>query len=255
MTCQATLAQALLTTCPRVSVPPDINLGALLARYPLCAQSFSEALQLSPPQRYPYLMAKRRQTLRTGWVIRGIVDGETVDEHVRGLVRLYTLWQGFVRQNGVVLPMDGHLAETPLMLEVHDDAEGITGDWARHDPQRPSREEKVLLERLAMHVVNQDSPLGEARIQAFEAHLDLRLTTAQLVHDLDAIQAVVVATYYDQTLANGLAIAEEFLPNVRARLFLPATRQFLEAFEHSQPLRQQLLGEAATIFAERTTAP
>ena len=247
----AHLAQTLLAMCPRVVEPSSISLANLLERYPLCAKNFSEMIRLPPSSRYSDLLTRRRQTLRTGWLVRGVIHGETVDEHVRGLVRLYRFWQEFSEGHGIAPVAGGTTEEIELMLEVHDDPEGITGDWDREDPERPQREEKCLLERLVMHVVNQGDALGEQRIKAFEDHLNLSLPTAQLAHDLDAIHAVVVAAYYDESLGGGLAIEQKFLSNVPQRLHLRGTLKLLDSFRYDPPLRHRLLEATANLFAER----
>ncbi|MEM9336568.1 MAG: HD domain-containing protein [Patescibacteria group bacterium] len=141
----------------------------------------------------PDVWAALAKIERTGWVMRGISDPETVQEHTLALIRLaeeiHTI--GEYKANGLF-----------QILEVHDWPEAIVGDEViiEYDEEK-RRRLKVLKNRKEVEAMKEITrPLGEVGKEINALWLRYENSsdeTAQFAKELDKYQAVEQALTYE----------------------------------------------------------
>lgn len=132
---------------------------------------------------------------RTGWVLRGIEEPESVAAHTWGTALLCLLYAD--RAEGAV---DRDRAIS--MALVHDLAEARTGDFATRaddESQRVSTEEKAALERDA--IIDLLDPFRNRNcdtLSLWEEYEARQTPTAQFVKDMDLIDNCLQALAYER---------------------------------------------------------
>jgi putative hydrolase of HD superfamily len=129
---------------------------------------------------------------RTGWVLRGIEDPESVAAHTWGTATLCLLYAG--RVDGV----DRDRAVS--MALIHDLGEARTGDVATRandDAQRVPDEEKTARERAA--IADLLEPFADRDLRPlWEAYEARETPTARFVKDMDLIDCCLQALKYER---------------------------------------------------------
>jgi putative hydrolase of HD superfamily len=132
---------------------------------------------------------------RSGWMLRGVQDGESVSEHSWHVVTL--VWA-----LGPAVPGIDLLRALELAI-VHDLAEVRIGDLprtaARYLPAgaKHAGEEAALAELLA--------PLGERAVELYREYHQRSTREARLVAACDKLQLMLKVTLYERWGAGGLA--------------------------------------------------
>jgi len=150
---------------------------------------------------------KLKQIERTGWVMRGVKDPETVYEHTASLVKLAESLQADLRLTTTELDDLQHI------LEVHDWAEALVGDQFVPNEDRASYEEQKLIkaeaERTALERLLHDKPYKQTVADLFARYEVGADPIAILAKQLDKYQALELALEYEQE--QGIPLFEEFL--------------------------------------------
>ncbi|WP_254522755.1 HD domain-containing protein [Natrinema caseinilyticum] len=133
---------------------------------------------------------------RTGWVLRGIENPESVAAHTWGTALLCLLYAD--RTEGAV---DRDRAIS--MALVHDLAEARTGDFATRaddENQRVTAAEKAALEREAITaLLDPFRDRDRDTLSLWEEYEARRTPTAQFVKDMDLIDNCLQALAYERT--------------------------------------------------------
>ncbi len=158
-------------------------------------------LELIAPKVYQSLQDLKR----TGWVMRGVKNPESVKEHTEALVTLAE----------ELIPLLSHDETQGLleMLEVHDWPEALHGDEVilklKPDERKALKEVKFENEKRALTTICKDLPNGDEFMLLwlrFETSDD---PAAAFGRQLDKYQAVEKALEYEQS--QGIALFDEFL--------------------------------------------
>lgn len=143
------------------------------------------------------LLGKLKDLKRSGWVMKKVLAPESVADHSWGVALL-----------AVLLTPEGLDRLKCLQLAiVHDLQESIVGDITPTDGI--SREEKSRRECAAVALLAEKLNFPEltALFEEFEA---LETPEARFVKDLDRIEAVLQAKYYDMTQRSPEKLFSEF---------------------------------------------
>lgn len=167
-------------------------------------ESPSKSLELRFARFAPKIWQKLAEISRTGWVKRGILEPETVQEHIISLLKLISTFSHLD---------ENKKREIREMLEVHDWPEALVGDIVTYsnDPEERKRllKEKEMLERDAMkkicEAIGEEGGTIFALWERFENSMD---DLAVFARELDKYQAVEKAAEY-QTIHN-IPILDEF---------------------------------------------
>lgn len=147
-----------------------------------------------------------RNIPRTGWVMSGVPDPETVYDHTVALVELAS-------DLASDLALDPQELDTlQLILEVHDWPEAIVGDEVildkNPDDHQVSKVNKHKQEAAAMQTLCAEYDFGPTALAAWLQYEEQATDIAQLAKELDKYQAVELAlTYEAQT---GIPLFAEF---------------------------------------------
>ncbi len=157
----------------------------------------------------PDVWATLGKLQRTGWVVRGIENPETVQEHI---VALRELVIGIA--NELTEFSDKDKQDILDMLEVHDWPEAVIGDLVNIHPDEAERkriaEQKFKMEKEAMTQICRD--LGDTGIEIFNAWLRFEESSdpvAAFARQVDKFQPIEKALEYNRAGENGLP--EEFI--------------------------------------------
>jgi len=143
---------------------------------------------------------------RTGWVIRGVEDPETVYDHTVSLVKL-----------AGIIGREAGLSETEIddlkhILEIHDWAEALVGD--EFVPNQDSEEHgkrkqlKAKREQLALQELLLNRPYKETVESLFYRYENKTDEIARLAKELDKYQALELALQYEEE--QGIPLFVEF---------------------------------------------
>lgn len=142
---------------------------------------------------------------RTGWVMRGVVNPESVKEHTEALIVLANELAPFLsteEQEGLV-----------DMLEIHDWPEALYGDEVLLELEPTKRkalkEAKFDGEKTALAKICKDLPDGEKILSLWLRHEHSSDPAANFGRQLDKYQAIEKALYYEQT--QDISLFDEFL--------------------------------------------
>ena len=143
------------------------------------------------------LLGKLKDLKRSGWVMKKVSAPESVADHSWGVALLAVL----LTPEG----LDGH--KCLQLAIVHDLQESIVGDITPADGI--GREEKSRRERAAVGLLAEklNFPELKALFEEFEA---LETPEARFVKDMDRIEAVLQARYYDMTQRSPEKLVPEF---------------------------------------------
>jgi len=166
-----------------------------------------------------------KDTVRTGWTLRGVDRPESVGDHAWGTALLCLL-------AGPAAGVD--VARCVSMAVVHDLAECITGDFpALQDTI--SAEDKARLEAQAMETLARlCTPLSGlapdiSNVQALWQEYEARQTPeALLVRDLNLVDMALQALVYETQRRQGTSL-KEFFVTTEARLATATGRRLFQA--------------------------
>ncbi|MBN9167043.1 MAG: hypothetical protein BGO98_20880 [Myxococcales bacterium 68-20] len=142
---------------------------------------------------------------RTGWLLRGVVDPESIAEHSFGVCLVATLLIDDLRARGMTV--DGE--RVLRMALVHDAAEAFTGDIPM--PAKTEKLDAALEEAEGTLLANVLSPEQLALWAEAEAGKTLE---ARIVKAADKVQMLVKALIYEKQRRGRL---DEFWTNTKNR--------------------------------------
>lgn len=135
-----------------------------------------------------------KQTLRTGWVRRGVANAENVAAHSYGVAFTALLLADLVDE-----PLD--LGRLLAMAILHDLPESLTSDiptpaWRRLPPGSKRQAERAAMEEIAQ--------LGatEGWLVLWDELRDQQSLEAKVVHDADRLDMFLQALVYEQQTGN-----------------------------------------------------
>lgn len=126
---------------------------------------------------------------RTGWLLRGVVDPESIAEHTYGVCVVATLLMDDLRQRGQTV--DGE--KVLRMALLHDAAEAFTGDIPM--PAKTDELEVALENAEAILLARVLSPAQLALWKEAESGATLE---ARIVKAADKVQMLIKALTYEQ---------------------------------------------------------
>ncbi len=173
-----------------------------------------------------------KRTLRTGWVMRGVPDAESVADHSFGVAFISLLLADLVDQ-----PLDRAKVLTIALL--HDLPESVTGDIPspamRYFPA--GAKQRAELEILA--ALLDDVPSAEQWRAWWVEFEEGASVEARIVHDADRLDMLIQAYVYEQTTGNRWL--DEFWLSTGASF----------EFDESRDLCEALLEQGGGFYAER----
>lgn len=142
---------------------------------------------------------------RTGWLLRGVVDPESIAEHSFGVCLVATLLIDDLRARGMTV--DGE--RVLRMAIVHDAAEAFTGDIPM--PAKTDKLDAALEEAEALLLA---SVLSEAQLELWKEAEAGKTLEARIVKAADKVQMLIKALTYERQRRGRL---DEFWTNVKNR--------------------------------------
>ena len=136
-----------------------------------------------------------KRTPRTGWLMRGIPDAETVAEHTFGVTFIALVIRPYIKE-------DLDLGRLLALAVLHDLPEAVTTDipapvWRRMPgDHKPALEAGVLREMVERLPEREDLEALWAELQANET------VEARLVHEIDKLEMYVQAAQYEKQFGN-----------------------------------------------------
>lgn len=153
----------------------------------------------------PAVYESLQELKRTGWVMRGVENPESVKEHTEALLVLAEELLELLTEEEKDGLMD--------MLEVHDWPEAIHGDEVilelRPDERKSLKDIKFENEKRAMETLTKDLPSGDVLMNLWLRHENSDDGAAVFGRQLDKYQALEKSLEYEQ--AQGIPLFEEFL--------------------------------------------
>ncbi len=146
---------------------------------------------------------------RTGWLLAGVLQPESVADHSYGTAMLATFLCDLINlepaNEGLARPLDA--AKVARMALVHDLAESVLTDLPKRAGELLGRAVKHEAERRAMQHILAGFPAG-LEYEALWAEYEASATPeARLVHDADKLDMVLQARAYRRA---GCADLDEF---------------------------------------------
>ncbi len=159
----------------------------------------------------PQVWAALELEVRKGWVLRGVIDPETVAEHTLDMLRI-----GDEVAREINLPEDDR-ADLLGMLEIHDWPEALNGDEiTMHGvdlaKEADAKKAKFLKEEAAMKSICE--PLGEEGVHIFALWYRFETSgddVAILAREIDKEQAIEQAFRYERSGQGPEGLGEEFV--------------------------------------------
>lgn len=153
----------------------------------------------------PAVYQSLQELKRTGWVMRGVENPESVKEHTEALLQLAEELSGLLTEEEKDGLMD--------MLEVHDWPEAIHGDEVilelSPDERKTLKDIKFENEKRAMETLTKDLPNGAELMALWLRHEHSSDAAAVFGRQLDKYQALEKSLEYEQ--AQGIELFDEFL--------------------------------------------
>ncbi|MFW5942591.1 MAG: HD domain-containing protein [bacterium] len=160
-----------------------------------------------------------KRTSRTGWVQRGVSQGETVAAHSYG-VAFAALILAQLTEEAV------DLGKALALAVLHDLPEGLTGDFPAPAKRFLPPGVKPQMERAALDEILGDTPFEPRFLEWWEELQADDSPEARLVHDADKIDLYVQALVFEEQTGNKhLAEFWQASPS----LHLPEARTIYEA--------------------------
>lgn len=136
-----------------------------------------------------------KRTSRTGWVQRGVSQGETVAAHSYG-VAFAALILAQLTEEAV------DLGKALALAVLHDLPEGLTGDFPAPAKRFLPPGVKPQMERAALDEILGDTPFEPRFLQWWEELQADDSPEARLVHDADKIDLYVQALVFEEQTGN-----------------------------------------------------
>ena len=169
-----------------------------------------------------------KRTPRTGWVMRGVPDAESVADHSFGVTFISLILGEMVEQ-----PLDKAKLLTIALL--HDLPESIIGDLptpaAAHFP--PGAKRKAEMD--ALDALLHRLPCAERWRSWWQEFEEGTSIEGQIVRDADRLDMLIQAHIYEQTTGNHWL--EEFWPSPEDSIFKLSATQML--YKELKARRQQ----------------
>ena len=181
-------------------------LAGIFAHHPAIATNFERYLTASAEARLAMAIRDLEETPRTGWVRRNVPNPENVKLHT-DYVEKYAFAEAPV---GV----DAYRAQA--IASIHDIPEAIVTDCTPTDPI--SKEDKAVLEVLAMKVIYQSSPRLNEILSLVQEYEEQKTPESQWVHDVDKLDPLFVALQYEAKYPQKMGLFKEFADYAGPRL-------------------------------------
>lgn len=136
-----------------------------------------------------------KNTIRTGWTMRGIAHAENVAAHSYGVTFIALVLLELLNQP---LNRDRVLQ----MAILHDLPEGLTTDIPTPSWRLMPSGIKTDVERSAITTILDNAPFRQAWLEIWEELHANQTAEAQLVHDADKLEMYVQAWRYEQETGN-----------------------------------------------------
>lgn len=153
-----------------------------------------------------HVYKKLKETPRTGWVMSGVPDPETVYDHTVALLTLATRLSDQLDLSGE------EFADLLHILEVHDWAEALAGDEVILDEDPDDYKDKKAIkqakERAALEQLLDGQSYEQKVFAAWMRYEEGVDDIATLAKQLDKYQAVELALMYEEQ--HGIPLFEEF---------------------------------------------
>ena len=146
---------------------------------------------------YINLIGRLKELQRTGWVRKNIKAPETVSSHSHGVALLVLLFAPSYLDKEKCLKL----------ALVHDLQEAVVGDITPFDGV--SKEEKAKKEQIAIKEISQKLDFAELK-DLFAEYEANKSREARFVRDMDRLDAVLQAKYYDINKLSATPVFAEF---------------------------------------------
>jgi putative hydrolases of HD superfamily len=154
---------------------------------------------------HPFPLLTHLQALkrlpRTGWLLAGVADPESIAEHSFIMSWLALLLAEQInndyREQGLTQPLD--VAKVTQIALVHDVAESILTDLPKRSTELLGKAVKYQAEADAMHQLFQQMPNGAYYIACWQEYADGATPEGRLVRDADKLEMIHQALCYEQS--------------------------------------------------------
>lgn len=136
-----------------------------------------------------------KRVQRTGWVMRGIANAETVSDHSFGVAFIALVLAQYVDE-----PIDTVKLITTAL--IHDLPEAVLSDIPSPACLHLPRQSKTAAERSALSVLLDEIPQGERWQDWWRDFAEQSSVEARLVDDADRLDLLLQAYVYEQTTGN-----------------------------------------------------
>lgn len=143
------------------------------------------------------ILGKIKDLKRSGWLQKGIQDGESVADHILGVSLLALM----------CCPKEIDRDKCIKLALIHDLQEAYVGDYTPFD--EITHEEKVQKEKIAVIQIAQELGFPEL-VELFDEYEANESKEVRFVRDLDRLEAVLQAKYYDDTQRYEAMLFPEF---------------------------------------------
>lgn len=143
------------------------------------------------------ILGKLKELQRTGWINKGIENAETVAAHSHGVALLALLFA----------PQHLDKEKCLKLALIHDIQEALVGDITPFDGV--SEEEKAQREKAAVKEISQKLHFAELE-DLFAEYEENKTKEARFVRDLDRLDGVMQAKYYDNNKRGQKLAFDEF---------------------------------------------
>lgn len=155
---------------------------------------------------------------RSGWVNRQVKYPESDAGHSWGLSLLVQLYA----------PKELDLLKCLKMANIHDLAETIAGDPTPKDEITPDEKHQSEVAAMCQLAKELNNPELIALFNEFEAQ---ETPEAVFVRNLDKLDAVILAKYYDETQNYGGKLFEEFYDYAEKKITHPVVVELLKGLK------------------------